>query len=112
MPENDPLAVFALLDDEYARGILRATHSKAMSARQLANDLDASRPTIYRRINQLQTVNLLTETMEMDADGNHGNVYRSCLDRIVIEPGEDGLSVTLARDEHPADRLTDMWEDV
>jgi biotin operon repressor len=112
VPDDDPPDVLAVLEDEYAQGILRATHSTAMSAPQLAETLDASRPTIYRRIEELQKLDLLTEGTQMDADGHHRNVYQSRLDRVVITPGESGFSVSIDRSEHPADRLTDMWEEL
>ena len=112
MPEDDPRDVFAVLDDDYARGILRATHSTAMSAPQLAEALDASRPTIYRRIDRLQALDLLSESTQMDAEGHHRSVYRSRLEEVVVTPDESGFTVSVARGEHPADRLTTMWEEL
>lgn len=110
--DTPPADVFALLDDEYARGILRATKRKSMSARQLATELDASRSTVYQRIERLQALDLLAESTEMDPDGHHRSVYEAQLDRIVIELTEDELSVTVARRDHPADRFTSIWEDL
>lgn len=105
-----PADVFALLDDEYARGILEATNRKPMPARQLAAELDASRSTIYQRIERLQALDLLAESTDMDPDGHHRSVYEARLDRIVVELTEDDFTVTVARCDHPADRFTDMWE--
>jgi predicted transcriptional regulator len=108
--DPDPADVFALLEDTYARGILTATNHKPMSARQLATDLDASRSTIYRRIEQLEALGLLVESTEIDADGHHRGCYEARLDRITVELEEDGFSVNVALSEHPADRFTDVWE--
>lgn len=110
MPADEPPDVFALLDDEYARGILRATHSTAMSARELADALDASRPTIYRRIEQLKALEFVVESPDMDPEGHHRSVYRSRLERVLVKPSETGFSVMVTRSDHPADRFTDMWE--
>lgn len=112
VPEEPTTELFALLDDEYARGILRATHSTAMSAPRLAERLDASRPTVYRRIERLRDLDLLAESTEVDADGHHRSVYRSRLDRVVVTPDGDGFQVAVDRAVHPADRLTSMWEDL
>lgn len=107
-----PADVFALLDDEYARRILRATNRKPMPARQLAEDLDASRSTVYQRIQQLQAVDLLTESTDVDPDGHHRNLYEAQLDRVIVELTDDTFTVTVKRQDHPADRFTSMWEDL
>ena len=107
-----PADVFALLDDEYARGILKATRQSPMSAPELAADLDASRPTIYRRIDQLQALDLLTEATEVGENGHHRSVYQATLKRITIELEEHEFAVTVDQTRHPADRLTDMWGDL
>ena len=106
----NPADVFALLDDEYARGILKTTNHTPMSARQLATDLDASRSTIYRRIEQLEALGLLVESTEIDADGHHRGCYEARLNRITVELEEDRFSVNVDLSEHPADRFTDVWE--
>ncbi|WP_255149760.1 ArsR/SmtB family transcription factor [Halorarius halobius] len=112
MPEVPPAELFALLDDEYARGILRATNSTAMSAPQLAERLNVSRPTVYRRVERLQELGLLAEATEVDDDGHHRSIYRSRLDRLVVTADDDGFAVSVDRSGHPADRLTEMWEEL
>lgn len=107
-----PADVFALLDDEYARGILKATNRKPMSAPQLAEELDASEPTVYRRVERLRGVGLLSESTELSDSGHHRSVYRARLERVVVELADDGFSISVDRAEHPADRFTEMWEDV
>lgn len=110
MPEDEsPAALFALLDDEYARAILQATNNQAMSAHDLAEAIDASPPTVYRRIERLQAHDLLAESTELDEAGHHRSRYRARLDEIVIELTGDRFEVRVRR-EHPADRLTDLWE--
>lgn len=110
--DPNPPDVFALLDDEYAREMLEATNHTPMSARQLATELDASRSTIYRRIEQLEVLNLLVESTEIDANGHHRSVYNARLNQITVELDEDEFSVQVDRREHPADQFTDMWEDL
>lgn len=111
VPEDEsPTELFALLDDEYARAILRATHATPMSAPDLAEAIDASPPTVYRRIERLQAHDLLTESTELDADGHHRSRYRARLDELTVTLTEDGFEVRVERAAHPADRLTDMWE--
>lgn len=107
--DPDPADVFALLDDEYARGILRATKHEPMSVPELATELDASRPTMYRRIEQLQEIDLLEESTEVDPDGHHRNAYRATLESLTVTLGDE-FSVSVTRQKHPADAFTNLWE--
>lgn len=108
--DPDPADVFAFLDDEYAREILKATSKTPMPARQLADELDASRSTIYRRINQLRELDLLSELTEVDSGGHHRSVYQADLTRIIVDLEDDGFSIKIDRRTHPADQFTDIWE--
>lgn len=110
--DTAPADVFALLDDEYARAILRATNSTPMSARQLTAELDASRSTVYQRIDRLQALDLLVESTELDPDGHHRSIYEARLDRVVVELVDDEFTVAIERRDHPADRFTEMWEEL
>ncbi len=113
MPEDHaPADMFAILDDEYARAILKLTNTQPMSAPQLAATLDISRPTVYRRIEQLQSLNLLSETTDIDADGHHRGIYQARLDRVIVDLTDDQFSIRINRSDHPADRFTDVWEGI
>jgi len=83
--EIDPLDVLALLDDEHARGILEATASRARPARELADQLDISRPTVYRRLERLEDAGLVEVSMAFDADGHHRKTFRATLDTVTVD---------------------------
>lgn len=108
--DPDPAALFALLDDDYARSILVHLESAPMSASQLSERCDASPPTIYRRIDRLKACGLLAEETHLDERGNHYAVYESRFDRLAVTMENGGFAVDLSRREDPADRLTSMWE--
>lgn len=111
VPEDAPPAdLFALLDDEYARAILAATDQRPMSAPALAEACDASRPTIYRRIDRLKEYDLLSETVRPDEDGHHRRVYVSRFRGLSVDLDDGTYRVTLDRREDPADRFTALWE--
>ncbi|SDG18341.1 winged helix-turn-helix domain-containing protein [Halorientalis regularis] len=61
--------VLAVLDDEYATEILVETYTEPRSACRLAELCDASRSTVYRRIERLQTHDLLETRQQLDPDG-------------------------------------------
>lgn len=105
--------LFAVLDDEYARTILTATSAEPKSAKELAEECDASLPTVYRRIDNLSDCSLLEERTRFTDNGRHYGVYRATLDQAVISLDEEGLSVAVERESSdPADRFTELWEDL
>lgn len=108
--ECNPAALFALLDDEYARRILAHLNEQPMSAKTLSKQCDASPPTIYRRIDRLKDVGLLAEETKLDEQGNHYAVYTSRFDSLSVTIDDGEFSIDLSRHEDPADRFTNLWE--
>ena len=111
MPEDEsPADLFALLDDEYARAILAETSQQSMSAPALAEACDASRPTIYRRIDRLKDHDLISETINPDQDGHHRRLYAARFQGLSVDLVDGTYRISVERREDPADRFTDMWE--
>lgn len=94
-----PTELFSLLDDEYALDILTSIQSEAKSARTLAEECDASRPTIYRRLNRLEDAGLIETEMTYDADGHHRTVFKTTLETVTVEMGDDGVSADISTDD-------------
>lgn len=84
-----------LLNDPYARRILAATREAPVSARELLEVCEASRPTVYRRLSQLERAGLLETTMEYDPDGHHRHVFRAIDREITISLDESGFSAAV-----------------
>jgi DNA-binding MurR/RpiR family transcriptional regulator len=111
-----------VLSDEYARDILAATSIKPMSAQQLADECEMSKPTVYRRVEQLQAHGLLDEQTKVRTSNNHYSVYTATLSEVSIEldTGSFAAAVTRTdeesfpgeRESDTADRFTKMWEDL
>jgi predicted transcriptional regulator len=99
-----------LLEDDCVQRILTATLEEPMSAPELTELCDASRATVYRRLDDLSERGLVTERTEPDADGHHRTVYRTTLDRVVVDLTDEGFEVTVATRESAADRFTDFVE--
>ena len=110
--DPSPATLFALLDDEYARRILAHLDQEPMSASELTERCDASPPTVYRRIDRLQRCGLLTEETRLDDRGNHYAVYESRFEGLAVAIDGDEFVVDLSRREDPADRFTDLWEEM
>lgn len=103
--------LFELLDDPYAREILVETRDGPQSADTLSEVCDASRSTIYRRIERLREHDLLAGEQRLDPKGHHHEVYSARLQRVTIELTGDGFVVDVDRTEtdDPADRFTSLY---
>jgi DNA-binding transcriptional ArsR family regulator len=108
MGEEDLAAIASLLEDEYARAILRHTNERPLSANDLMDRCDASKATTYRRIDRLQEHDLLESYQEYDPDGHHYEVYAATLDELSVRLEDGEFVVELDRTRDPADRMTDL----
>lgn len=114
MDDGDDLtSVTAVLDDEYARSILAATSREALGATELAERIDADVSTVYRRLDRLESLDLVTTSIDLRRDAHHAKRYRARLQRVTVElhDGEFHVAVERERDD-PADRLTDLFEEL
>jgi len=84
-----------LLDANYTQAILEAIRAESKPARALAEECDASRPTVYRRLNSLQDAGLVETSMAYDADGHHRTVFEATLESVRVDVVGEGLSVTV-----------------
>lgn len=107
--EIDPTELFHLLDDRYARMILRKTTQEPMSAKVLSDVCDASLSTIYRRADALQEQNLLTEKTEPDPGGHHYTVYEATVSHVSIEFDDGEISIVVSSEEDAVDQFTQTW---
>ena len=113
MSEDESRAeLLALLEDDYVRDILAATDQQPMTAPELAEACDASRPTIYRRIDRLKEHDLLSESVRPSEDGHQRRVYVSRFRELSVELVDGTYKFTVERGEDPADRFTAMWEGI
>jgi predicted transcriptional regulator len=102
-----------LLTDEYAQTILKATCDGPMTAKQLATECDASRSTVYRRVEGLVEANLVAEQTRPRQDGHHDTAYVATLDRFEVTLRDGELDVEIDhRSADVADGLTKLWENL
>lgn len=78
----------------------------------LTDTCDASRATVYRRVDDLLDHDLLTEQLKIDETGNHYTVYEANLDHIDIHLADGDFEVTVTRREDAADRITRIWDEL
>lgn len=108
--ELSPREIFATLDDEYARNILVATKTERLSAKELSEECDMSRPTVSRRVTALVEQGLLEEYTHVDPGGRHYHEYEARLERIEVLLQTEGFDVQIDYRPDPADRITSIFE--
>ena len=106
-------AIGRFLEDGTTREILLAANQTPQSAESLSKATGASKPTVYRRLDDLRECNLLVERLRPDPDGGHHHrVYTTDLARIIIELEDHGFDVEVTRREGMADRFTRLVEEM
>jgi len=109
--EEDDDELIALLDDEYARAILTELTTEPMSVSELCTVCDMSDPTAYRRLDRLESVDLVTKQQELDPDGHHYKRYVALVDDVTVSFADGDYYVTVTRSpSNPADRFTELFE--
>lgn len=89
----DPVELFDLLGDDAARAAVNALTDGPATARELVDELEASRPTVYRRLDRLEDAGLVESSTALHDDGHRRKQFSLALDRVVCAFDEDGLGV-------------------
>jgi DNA-binding transcriptional ArsR family regulator len=95
---EDVPAQLRLLDDAYAREILAALAETPLRGRDLIERCDASRSTVYRRLDRLQSAGLVTAETTADPNGHHCRTFRLVRSDLTVRV-EDGAITVVARPE-------------
>lgn len=110
--EWSPSDVFDVFGDSLARRILVLASDRALSADEFAEQFDASRPTIYRRLNALIDYDLVRESQQIDMSGNHYQVYETTLKRVSFEIEGGGYTIDMTMRQSLAEQFESFWTDL
>lgn len=110
--EWSPSNVLDVFGDSVARATLVIANDDPVSVKEIAERLDVSDPTIYRRIGPLVDANLLEEHRRIDRDGNQHKEYETILDEITFSIEDDGYRVEMQADQNLADDFESLWSDL
>jgi len=99
----------SLLEDEHARAILVAADGEPLSAAELAEQVNASPQTVYRRAEALTEADLLAEATRPRSDGHHETVYVTAFRQLRVRLRDGKFEASVETGDDAADRLTDLW---
>lgn len=87
-----------LIGDEYTRRVLQAVTDQPRTGREITDATDVSKPTVYRRLEKLETAGLVEATQRLDPDGHHCKQYHAVIAGFDLEFGQDGVCVSIQTD--------------
>lgn len=89
----DSEETLSMLGDEHARRILTIINTDPLPAREIADRLDLSRATVYRRLNRLESAGVVQATMAYHPDGHHRRRFQADFDHLVLSIDADDIDV-------------------
>jgi DNA-binding transcriptional ArsR family regulator len=92
-PEVDTGELLSILSNEYVRAIMAEISDEALPAREIAQRLDISRTTVYRRLEWLEEAGILRSRMSYESNGHHRQRFRVVVDRLALSVDSDGISI-------------------
>jgi predicted transcriptional regulator len=113
LSEDQLTTIADLLADEYAKAVLEEISRKPMTIPELTTHLDASRTTVYRRIQTLSELDLVESQIRPEPGGTDATAYAATLSEItiILESGSFEAEVTHT-DTDAVDRLNQLWGDL
>lgn len=96
-------AVLDALDDTDCRAILEATRGDSKTASEIADECDLPSSTAYRKIDQLDDADLLTEQLRIRRSGKHVSEYACAVDDVTLSVGESGVELAVSHAQADAE---------
>ena len=93
--DTDTLPQFGVLDDTATQEILTALGDGPKRGRELVQMCEASRATIYRRVDSLDSVGLISAEMTSDTNGPRCKEFRLVRDRLTVTIDEGTISLAI-----------------
>jgi DNA-binding transcriptional ArsR family regulator len=84
-----------LLGDEYTRRVLSKILDEPRTGREIIEETEVSKPTVYRRLDRLEEAGLVTTERKLDLDGHHCKRFRAVIEAIEFEFGQNGVRVSV-----------------
>lgn len=113
MPDKEwsPANILDVFGDPIARATLVLASERPVTVNDLADRLDVSNATIYRRIDALVDANFLQKYPQIDGRGNQPNEYRTLLDEVSFRVDMTGYTVDIQVQQDLADDFDSIWTD-
>lgn len=85
-----------LFGDEYTRRVFEAVSEQPRGGRAVAETADVSRPTAYRRLNELQDAGLVTSECYIAPDGHHREQFTAAAQHLSVSLDGGDIEATIS----------------
>jgi len=110
--ETSSEELLELLGEKLVRQILAATSRKPLSVKELSEECDVARSTIYRRVEDMVAHDLLAERTQLETDGSHHSVYEANVDHLAVDIDDGTINVRVHAREDASQRFSRIWNDI
>lgn len=94
-PELATADLLSLFGDEYTRRVFEAVAERPRGGSSVAEAANVSRPTAYRRLNDLQDAGLVRSELVLCEGGNHHEEYEAVVDTVSVSLTQCGVEATI-----------------
>ena len=111
--DDDPEAILDVVHDDYAREILKHVSGEPQSGPELIETIDASKPTIYRRLSRLEDLDLVAAQVRPQEDGHQRKVFVADVNAVHVQFDDGNVAINIDRSPDDAvDRFTKLVSDL
>jgi len=89
--------ILELLGNEHTRRVFEAVAERPRGGRAVAETADVSRPTAYRRLNDLRDAGLVTTEMTIGEDGHHRERFEAVVEHVDISVDGGEMEAAVSR---------------
>lgn len=101
---RSPDDLLDLLGDDYARAAIDAIREEPMSGAEVAEATGMSKPTAFRRLNELADVGLVAVRRRVDPErGYHSKLYELVADSLSVDFADEELQVSVRTERSSRD---------
>jgi DNA-binding transcriptional ArsR family regulator len=103
--DGAPADLLDLLGDDYTLAAIDAIREEPRSGAEVADATGMSKPTAFRRLNDLVDLGLVEVRRRIDPhDGHHSKLYELVVDSLSVDLCDGDVDVTVRRDGTARDR--------
>ena len=103
--------VLEALGDAEARRILATINPEPLSAKEIGERLDLSLPTVYRRLDMLESLDLVAARTLIAENGNHYKVFECNFESTIVTLEDEEFDVEVAHQETLPERFSSLWDE-
>lgn len=110
--EQSVEGILDALGDAEARQILATINPEALSAKEIGERLDLSLPTVYRRLDMLESHDLVAARTLIAENGNHYKVFECNFESTVITLEGEEFEAEVHHGEGIPERFSNLWSEL